>query len=428
MTIGAPSHFDSLIAGVEEATADSRYEQRKESWTRHNRLEKVAKVPVNVHLHAGYPPIWQELLPESEIVSQEALERSIEIQLRQKLFRHEHIPDDHVLLPTIWINPVRPAANSSADSGPQSFNIESTDGRGEARLWGLPFLRENSGATGGAYRVDPVIRSEDDLSGLHHPRYEVDASATVELCERANALVGGRLPVKVATDEVKGSPSEVMIAFMGIEEVMIDLIDRPNLIHRLMDFITDGSIAYQLEREAAGAVEAEETWSFRSNYEVLPEDADPHRLKNSWAYVSAQSLSLISPGMYEEFLQPYHARLTENYGHGRVYYHGCEDLTLKIPIIRRLPNLRRFHVSAWTDLEAAVAQLQRDFVLETCVHTPNTMLIETPDEWRTALKRIMSIAGDAIIDINITDIETVAGEPSKLTQWSQIAQEVTAGG
>ncbi|MDP6183245.1 MAG: hypothetical protein QF609_05465, partial [Gammaproteobacteria bacterium] len=198
MTNGAPSHFDALIASVEDATADPRYAQRKGMWTRHNRLEKVDKVPVNVHLHAGYPPIWQELIPESEIVSQEPLERSIEIQLRQKLFRHEYIPDDHVLLPTIWINPVRPTTSSDTNGNPRSFDIESTDGRGEARLWGLPFLRENSGASGGAYRVDPVIRSEDDISGLHHPRYEVDAPATAELCERANGLVDGRLPVKVA--------------------------------------------------------------------------------------------------------------------------------------------------------------------------------------------------------------------------------------
>ena len=254
MTNGAPPHFDSLIADVEEATSDPRYARRKQMWTRHNGLEKVDKVPVNVHMHAGYPPIWQELLPESEIVSRESLERSIEIQLRQKLFLHEYVPDDHVLLPTVWINPVRPTAESAASGGPRSYDIESTDGRGAARLWGLPFLREDSGAAGGAYRVDPVIRSENDLSGLHYPRYEVDAAATAELLERATALVDGRLPIKMATDEVKASPSEVMISFMGIEEVMFDLIDRPQLIHRLMDFITDGAIAYQLERDAARAV------------------------------------------------------------------------------------------------------------------------------------------------------------------------------
>jgi hypothetical protein len=37
----------------------------------------------------------------------------------------------------------------------------------------------------------------------------------------------------------------------------------------------------------------------------------------------------------------------------------------------------------------------------------------------------MDTAGDAITDINVTDVETTFGDPRKLTRWAEIAQEVT---
>jgi hypothetical protein len=184
-------------------------------------------------------------------------------------------------------------------------------------------------------------------------------------------------------------------------------------------------IAYHLEREAAGAVDPEETWGYRVQYEELPADTDTNRLAYGWPTIAAQSMCGISPAMYEEFVQPYHARLAAVVSEHRVYYHGCENLTAKIPIIRRLPNLRRFHISAWTDLEAAARQLGRDFVLEVCNH-PETLAVQSPEQMRKDVERIMEVAGECIMDINLGEIETVFGNPSVLRTWAQVAQEVVA--
>jgi len=433
-----PAHIQELVERVEEATGDPKYAKRKRMWTRHNRLEKVDKVPVNVHFHRGYRPVWQELIPPDTLISEDSLEWAVELELRQKLYKHEHVPDDDLILPTIWISPVRPgvapdtstyAALGYASSGSSgSSSVHDTEGGEEERaahLWGVPLRRRQTGV-GGAYIVEPVVTSEADLALLRPPQYTVDEDATRERRERVVELVDGRLPVKVTSDEVRESPSEWMVAFMGIEAILYGVIDHPDLIHRVMDFVTEASIAYHRQREAAGDVDPEETWGFRTHYEEFPPGVDTSRLDSSWAYISAQSLCSISPAMFEEFLQPYHVRLAETRAPGRVYYHGCEDLTAKIPIIRNLPNLRRFHVSAWTNLEETVKQLGKDFVIEVCVHTPDTLAVHTPSQMRAALERIMSIAGDCIIDINITDPETVFGKKDTFTTWAQIAQEVTA--
>lgn len=435
---GPPAHLMELVERVEEAAADRRYAPLKEMWTRHHRLEKVEKPPVYVGLYIRpdyYPVVWQELIPPHTLRSEEPLERSIEIQLSQRLYKHDHIPDDDVLLPTVWVKPARPRLDTRANGAKQGKTLpgdlfddygEHSEGRMAARLWGLPFLRRQTGDPGGSYKVEPVVTTEHDVDRLHSPNYEVDDAATRRLLERAAELVGGRLPVKLATDEIGFCPSETVVNLMGIEAILYGVIDSPDFIHRMMGMVTDWSIAYHKAREAAGAVDAEESWYYRAHYEELPPGADLHSLANIWSTISAQSLCGLSPAMYEEFLQPYHARLAESLGGHRVYYHACENITQKLPIIRRLPNLRRIHISPWTDLEAAVTQLDREFVLETEAHPTDTLYVHTPSQMREAVERILEVAGHSVLDINLTAIETVNGNPSVLTTWAQMAQEAAA--
>jgi uroporphyrinogen-III decarboxylase len=310
---------------------------------------------------------------------------------------------------------------------PKSARRMNARPRGRSGYGAWVFEQDAIDKLSGAYKVKPVMTSEVDMAQLHPPHYEIDEAATRAMVERATEIVGGRLPVKVATNVLGGTPSETVVSLMGIKKVLYDVIDRPAFVHRIMDHVTEGFIAYHRQREAAGAVDPEEMWARpRVHYEELPSDVDTRRLSYSWSGVSAQSLSGLSPDMYAESLQPYDARLAEILGENRIYYHACEDITAKIPIIRQLPNLRRFHVSAWTDLEVAAEQLGRDFVLEVDVHPGDTLLVHTPDQMRQALEKRMAMASDSIADVNLRDIHTVNGNPSVLTTWIEIVQEVTA--
>ena len=427
------THMHALVGRVLEASQDPRYVARKEMWTRHNRLDKTSKTPVYVCLKRGSgtnanPVTWSELIPFEQRLSKDRLEREIELQLRQKLYKHDNIPDDEVMSTTVWVGAVRAAADGEAKdvaSGRigSSFDVDHVDGAASGPLWGLPFVETRIGGPGGAYAVQPAVVEDSDLDRLHWPPFQIDEAATRELCERAEEIVGGRLPVKVATDAVGYSPTETMISLMGMEAMLFGVIDRPEFMHRIMDFVTEGTVQYQLARQAAGGVDYEQSWNYRVPYEDLPADADPHRLSSCWPLVAAQSMCGISPTMYEEFVQPYHARLTQHLGQDRVYYHGCEDLTEKIPSILKLPNLRRLHISPWTDLERAAELVGRDFVMEV-VPPPETIYSQTPAEMRAWLERAMDIAGDLVIDLVLGEIETVMGKPGVLSTWAQIAQEV----
>jgi|TARA_B100001964_G_C14217610_1_gene593586 hypothetical protein len=423
-------YFQDLADRVVEAANDSRYPALKQMWTRHNRLEKVPKTPVYVCLKRGLgvsanPVTWTELIPQDTRLSTDPLEADIELQLRQKLYKHDHIPDDEVLVSTIWINPSRPSShNEEASDSISGGDFEGLDTKQAARLWGLGFKERRSGGPGSAYAVDPTLTTEADLLKLKTPRCIIDIDATRERIERAQELVGGKLPIKLRTDEISYAPTETMVSLMGMEAVLFGVYDRPEFIHRLMGFITDATIQYHLERESAGWVDSEQTWGYRMPYEEIPEEVEINTLAAGWATIAAQSMCGLSPTMYEEFVQPYHERMARVISENRIYYHGCEDLTKKISIIRQLPNLRRFHISPWTNLKVAAEELGRDFVLEVVAH-PDTLHVQTEREMRDWLTRTMDIAGDNILDLNLGEIETTFGDPTVLSKWATIAQDVT---
>jgi len=68
-----------------------------------------------------------------------------------------------------------------------------------------------------------------------------------------------------------------------------------------------------------------------------PRSPAPH-LADEWAYVSAQTASGLGPDLYERLVQPSNERLAAPYHRRTVYYHGCECLDAKAPIIARIPR------------------------------------------------------------------------------------------
>jgi hypothetical protein len=139
-----------LVGRLLEACADPRYERRKAIWTAHQHLQKVAKVPVHVHLFLSgdYSPVWQELIPEEQLVHKEGVARNVELQLRQRLYKHDNIPDDDVILPVLFASAVFCTA---AD-----------------RIWGLKLERREAQQgvyDGGAYKPVPPINAPDPGEG-----------------------------------------------------------------------------------------------------------------------------------------------------------------------------------------------------------------------------------------------------------------------
>lgn len=406
-----------LVDRLLEACADPRYERRKAMWTAHQHLQKVAKVPVHVHLFLSgdYSPVWQELIPEEQLVHKEGVARNVELQLRQRLYKHDNIPDDDVILPVLFAGAV---FRTAAD-----------------RIWGLKLERREAQQgvyDGGAYKPVPPINAPDpgeaEIEALSLPQVDIDEAATARQVEQMQDLVEGRLPIIVSANRLGESPIENAVDLRGMDNLLYDVLDRPAFVHRLMDFVTQAIIRCHREVDRLKRFDTPATWhGCRVHYEeVGPEVLQASSgIETAWAYISAQSAAGLSPAMFEEFLQPYHERIASLYSPGRVYYHGCEDLTAKFRVIRRTPHLRRFHVSPWSDFRALAPQIGRDFVIEKHVHPTNNLLLFTEEQMRSELEEALAIGGDLVMDLNLSDIHTVGHRPERLTTWARLAQQVT---
>lgn len=357
-----------------------------------------------------YTYVWErEIADHAAFVHQDGLARALEVQLRFKLWKAEHIPDDEPCLPTVWLEMPHPPG-------------------GAERLWGVPLESHRTDALG-AYKPVPPIEHEGDLERLRLPHYEECAGEAAMLREQAETLLDGTVPVKFRTDELHYGPFEWAVRLRGMDQLLYDVVDRPEFVHALMDRVTEGIIQYHREREAAGAVDAEASWAIHMVWDHPHEGpgmpVTGNRLRDCWIYAHAQSAASFSPKMYAEFVHPYNCRIASLFG--RTYYHGCEDLSRKCPIIKDLPNLRLFHVSPWTEVEPVVACFGDSMALEVHSHPGNVLFCWTPDEIRTDLIRRHTAAGPAPHILKLCDIETVGRSWEPLRIWAETAQEVGRG-
>jgi hypothetical protein len=341
-----------------------------------------------------------------------SLARTIEFYLKKRVWAAEHIPDDHVVWPALPV-PAVYAENH--------------------QRWGVALAWQDTGDELGSRTIIAPFREEIDLSRLRPPQTDVDEAATAARLEQAAELVGGRLVVYPAYETLGESPFEFAVRLRGMEQIFFDVYDRPELVHAMMEFITQSIIADHQQRELhgwtnsppdpSGRYQMVPTWRHISAY-LQPDwvERGP-RLCDEWAYVSAQSATGLGPRMYEEFVHPYNCRIAELFSAQTVYYHGCECLDQKLDIIATLPNLRRFHVSPWSSVALAARKFQGSALLE--VHANPTLIAlgATRDEMHKVIRGLVDAADGHPMNLCLTDIHNLGGNPDSLRTWAEVAQE-----
>ncbi len=397
MACAAASVLRDLSRQAVEIAESEEHLWRRRLWMDFHALRPV-RTPVSVAL---YDSVWErDIARPGDIVCPEGLARHIEVRLRAAIWKARNIADDEPLLAEVWLWTPRPA--------------------GRSLLWGLPLESRRAGRYG-SYKPVPPVTTEADLERMTAPVYEEDANEKQLLREQALELTGGLLSIRFRTDELHYGPFEWAVRLRGMDNLLLDVVDSPGLVHRLMEKVTAGMVSYHLQREAAGAVDAREAWAVHILCDEVPSGLEA-RLEGSWAYVHAQSAASLSPGMYADFIQPYNERIARLFG--RVYYHGCEDLSAKAAIIRRLPNLRLFHVSPWTPVGPVVEALGNGVALEVHSHPVRVLFTDAPEDSRADVERLHREAGGVPHILKLCDVESVPDGGARLSLWARLAREV----
>ena len=391
----------SLAQQVAEIAADPKQEVKRDLWYRHNRLEKVRPLVL------VFPEdSWVEIIGEDQLELTDPFWRQQEWYLRHLIYRDRHLVDDFVVEPDLYVT--------------RTVRVGS---------WGMQPTYVRSEHEKGSYVWDPPLKDPDDIVKLKKPTIEVDEEVTQRAVDAMSEVFVGILPVRVCGRAPHANLIGAATGLRGIEQLMLDMYDRPEWLHQLMDFIAESD----LERTRYLAENGYLTLNNRNHYndsggigfstEVPGPDYDGEhvRLRDLWGFGDAQEMVLVGPVQHEEFLLNYQLRLLEHYGLNA--YGCCEPYTYKFDMLKKIPRLRRVSVSPWCDLEVATEELGSDYIFS---WKPNPAMIVgeyDPDHIRAYIRRTLEVAGDCVLEIIHKDSFTIRHEPARLETWARIARE-----
>ncbi len=403
--------LEALVDRTLQAAGLPVQEERKRLWADHQALRPTAKIPVCVYYEGIPGPQWEAMLGPAPLACRGELARSIELDLRRQLWMADHVPDDHIVWPSIVVDAAR---------------VRSED-------WGIPLAWEGShpGVDDPleARRIVAPLADGIRLDRLAFSDIEVDTAGTRRRAEEARELTGGRLSVHVRWPDLGHSPFDIAARLCGLEALLMWCVECPELVGELMDFLSRSHLAHHERREREGRINCFREGEFaRVGFRVhcwRPAEAGRPRLADEWAYVSAQTSSGLGPRQYETLVQSSNAALAGPFTNRTVYYHGCECLDGKIDSIARIPNLRRFHVSPWSSVAVARNRFRGTVVCEVHANPSEVFFGAARDDIRRRLRGLVDAGEGMPMDLNLSDIHSVNGRPELLTAWAEEAQEAS---
>lgn len=351
---------------------------------------------------------WRELLPEASLVCSQPVCREIEVYCKRLLIKNE-IGDDTPINPYYMVNHVM-------DVQP-------------ANVWGLEIEREavREGGAGAAWRYKPALNHAADFDRLVVPRYQVNAAATQAAVADRVEILGDALPVlssPLSGYYSGGTLCQPAADLRGMEPLMMDMIDEPELAHRLMQVVLAGEQSKLDAIEAAGGLLPNNDTAMFLSDPLRPPGSGPYSLRDCWIHGNSQEFDMVGPEMFATFLLDYQRPVFERFG--AVCYGCCENLTHKLDAVLTIPNLRLLTCSAWTDL-AAVVEKAGDRCCIMWRHKASDIVCpDNLNEWAGQLRRDVALLKGCSYQVVLRELQTLMGHADRLREWTQITTDAVS--
>lgn len=396
------------------------------------RLAEVAALPVQGEkrrlwrklngLEAERPMVmidqvcWNEMNIDDELTLRCADSecRSYEETMRRVLFQWNHFPVDMVVEPYVR---VPRAVHNSGFGITVKEEIAVTDPTN--KVVGHRYINQ--------------FEKDEDLEKIRTPIITHDAAETERRLAVAHELFDGILEVRLWGVEPYLSLWDPIATWMGVENALYALADRPEFMHRLVDRVTNGYLRMLDQLEEQGLLCQPQplihcTGAYTDELPAPGYNPARPRTKDIWMYGLAQMFANVSPAMFKEFEVDYASRICSRFG--LVYYGCCDPLDGKMSEVRMLPNVRKVSMSPWANQERGAEEIGRDFVFS---RKPNPAFLAS-DHFDAELVRKDLVASREIcrcygcnLEFILKDISTVRYQPQRLFEWARIAMEAACG-
>jgi hypothetical protein len=218
--------------------------------------------------------------------------------------------------------------------------------------------------------------------------------------------------------------------YRGLDNMMIDLIDNPEMVHSTIRFFTEGvkSMLRQYEQQNLISLNNDDTFFYTGGIgytDELPKAGFNHecvRLCDVWGAAEAQEFSCISPSMHEEFILSYEREVLEPFG--LTGYGCCDDLSKKLDGVLKIKNLRRVAICPWANISDFTERLGNKYIM-TWKPQPAHLAYDTFEEQIifNELKTGISKAKGGILELILRDTHTCKNEPERFTKWIYLARQ-----
>ena len=422
-----------------------------------SRVAEIAALPVQAETIAGWKALnglrpvrpmvaidqlpWHEMASSPELVTQceDPFNRGLEIDLRRILYRWNHFRADMVVEPELLIPKVLRL---------DGFGVE---------------MHEETEAVDAAnvivsHHFFDQLEHEEDADKIRTPTVWLDEAETARIEAQAHEIFDGVLPVRLqgwvpSTNQWPGLesqpetralvhdwPDELLAGganfwdtiefWRGADAILLDLMDRPEHLHRIMDRLVTAYLGMLDQMEAKGLlghsmslVHCTPAWT-----DELPHagfDPERPRAEDLWTMGMAQVFTSTSPKMFREFEVEHTKRWFARFGLG--YYGCCDVLDRHIDHIRVIPNVRKISMCPWANVERGADGMGHDFVMS---RKPNPALLAM-DGWEPeAVEKQLRATAEACrrtgtnVEFILKDVSTIRYQPHRLEEWVDVAMRV----
>ena len=362
------------------------------------------------------PIVWIDEIPwhemdigdELSLLCQDEILRGVEQQLRRSLYKWRHMQADTVLESYYYVEKA----------------FDTTEIGVEAKETTLIIDKRNNVMS---HSYEDLLDSDEKVDQLQIPVITARPDIDARRLERVSEALYGILPVKLRGHGIYYAPWDTISRLRGVEALLTDLTERPELMHKTISRFTDILNAQYNQMEVQGLLDYNIsalhcTPPYVDGMPAEDYDGGRVRFKDIWFRGMSQIFGSVSPAMHDEFELQYSRKLMDQCAF--TYYGCCEPLDNKIYLLKKIPNMRKIGVSPWANVRASAEAMGGDYVF---ARKPNPAFVAGRFDKDTVQKETREVieacmANNCPYEFVLKDISTVSYRPQNLFEWADVVE------